>query len=334
MRALLIVAALWAISAPLCAQAPTDYEAAVTARYAGDPQRAIDLLDVWLAEHPRDSDALVQRGLAYLALQRRASAAQDFRLALEIAPDYTDAREGLARAERQDVSSGGSYLMVGGAWSELNRGATDWAEVSLDAATPVSRTTTLGGRVVAYRRFGLNDLELMGNLTVHPSDNLWLRLSAGGTPAADFRPRTALAVGADYRIVGGANATVLSFDTSHQRFPLQEVVTVNPGIVQYFADGQLWATLRGIGTLAGGGRLQVGGLGRLDYAPRERYRYFVGFANGPDTELGVVTRVSSMFGGAEFPLGDRLSIIPSVAHEWRENGSERTDIRLDLKAVF
>ncbi|GGB69961.1 YaiO family outer membrane beta-barrel protein [Blastomonas aquatica] len=334
MKALLIAVAVWAISTPLCAQAVNDYEAAVVARSAGDPQRAITYLDGWLAQHPRDSDALVQRGLAYLALDQRTNAAQDFRLALQIAPDYADAREGLARAERRDVSSGGGYLLVGGALSDLNRGAADWAEVSLDAAAPVSSTATLGTRIVAYRRFGLNDLELVGNLTLHPSDNLWLRLSAGGTPAADFRPEIALATGADYRIVGGANATVLSFDTSYQRFPLQDVVTVNPGIVQYFAGGQLWATFRGIGTVAGGGRLQVGGLGRLDYTPRERLRYFIGFANGPDTELGIVTRVSSLFGGAEFPLGDRLSIMPSVAREWRENGGDRTDFRLDLKAIF
>lgn len=334
MRRFLLAMSLCAVSAQLCAQPATDYAAAVMARDAGDPQSAINMLDRWLAQHPRDSDALVQRGLAHLALDNQARAAGDFRSALEIAPNDADARDGLARSERRDPSIGSGHVIVGGAWSDLDRGAADWTEASLDIAAPVSRTVALGGRVASYRRFGFKDLELVGNVTSHPTENMWLRMSVGGTPNADFRPKIALAAGADFRIVGGTNATVLNFDVSYQRFPLQNVVTVNPGIVQYFAGGRLWSTLRGIGAVADGGRLQIGALARLDYAPVERRRYFIGFANGPDTDVGIVTRVSSLFGGAEFPVAGRVSVMPSVAREWRANGSHRNELRLDLKLVF
>lgn len=330
----LLLLLLAATAAPLSAQPASDYDAAVEARQAGDPLRAVTLLDRWLAEHPRDSDALVQRGFAHLALEQRSKAAADFRSALILAPDYIDAREGLARAERGGDDADGGYILASGAWSDLGGGAEDWKEASLELAAPVSRTVTVGGRVAWLRRFGAEDVELLGRAALHPSDDLWLRMSAGGTPGATFRPEIALAVGADYRLAAGSAATVVSLDGSYQRFPLQEVVTINPAVVQYFAGGKAWATLRGIGTVADRGNLQVGALARVDYAPAMRRRFFAGVANGPDTDLGIVTRVTSLFGGAEFPVSDGLSVLPSIAHDWRENGGDRTEFRLELKAAF
>lgn len=334
MRRFGLLLLLVAIAAPLSAQPTSDYDAAVAARQAGDPRRAVTLLDRWLSDHPRDSDALVQRGFAYLALDQRTKAAEDFRAALVLAPDYIDAREGLARAERRSDRTGRGYILASGAWSDIDGGAADWKEASLDVALPVSRTVTAGGRAAWHRRFGAEDVELTGRAALNPADDLWLRISAGGTPAATFRPEIALALGADYRVTKGPAATVLSLDASYQRFPLQEVVTINPGVVRYFAGGKAWATLRGIGTVADGGKLQAGALARIDYAPAARRRFFAGLANGPDTDLGVVTRVTSLFGGAEFPVGDDLSILPSIAHDWREIGGDRTELRLELKAAF
>jgi len=334
MRSFTLLLLLGALAAPLSAQAPSDYEAAVSARQAGEPREAVILLDRWLAEHPADSDALVQRGFAYLALEQRTKAADDFRAALILAPDYADARDGLARALRREENAGLGYIIAGGAWSDISGGAADWSEASLDVAAPVSTTATLGGRAVWHRRFGAEDVELVGRAALHPADDIWLRVSAGGTPSADFRPEIAVAVGADYRVTKGSAATVISLDAAYQRFPLQDVIIINPGVVRYFAGGKAWGTLRGIGTIADGGNLQVGALARIDYAPGTKRRFFAGIANGPDTDLGIVTRVTSVFGGAEFPLGADLSVLPSIAHDWRENGGERTEFRLELKAGF
>ena len=56
---------LLVLATPLAAQeAQSDYEAAVAARLAGDNADAVRLLDRWIAAHPQDSDALVQRGYA------------------------------------------------------------------------------------------------------------------------------------------------------------------------------------------------------------------------------------------------------------------------------
>lgn len=333
MRALLL-GLLAVLPVPAAAQQPTLYDQAVAARQAGDHAEAVALLDRWIAEHPQDSDALVQRGYAHLALGRTERAKADFAAALAIAPDYADAREGLALARDRRAEPGPGFLIAGGAWSALEGDRPDWWEASLNGEAPVSERVAVGGRVGWFRRFDLEDVELEGRVAARASDNLWLRASVGGTPSADFRPQVALAAGGDLRIADGPRATVLSLDAAWQQFPLQEVTTVTPGVTQYLGDGRVWATLRGIGIVPQGGELEVGILGRIDYAPADRQRYFLGAVNGPDTDLGIVSRVTSVFAGGELPLTGRLSLLPSLSHEWRELGGDRTELRIELKALF
>lgn len=332
---IVLAGVLIACAAPLAAQTSQgDYEAAVAARRAGDNAGAVRLLDRWIAAHPQDSDALVQRGYAHLALGNPRAAERDFRAALVLAPDYADARAGLALVVQRGEDPRGGYLIAGGAWSDLEAGGRDWWEASLAGEAPVSQTLSIGGRASWFRRFGLADVELEGRIAARPSENVWLRASVGGTPDADFRPELALGAGADVRIADGPQATVLSLDASWQRFPLEEVVTVSPGLTQYFGGGRWWGTLRGIGIVPQEGDLEVGVLGRIDHAPDDRHRYFVGAVNAPDTNLGVVTRVTSLFAGAELPLSPRLSLLPSIAREWRGAGPDRTELRLEVKAAF
>jgi len=325
-----------AAQAPTQAPAPGEnaYEAGVAARLAGDASRAAALLDVWIAAHPVDSDALVQRGLARLALGRLGEAEADFRAALALAPGYDDAKAGLATIAARRQTPRGAWVMAGGALSRLGAGRRDWLEASFAGEVPVGPQLALGGRATWYRRFGSGDTEIEARLAAHPGENLWLRASIGETPAADFRPELALSAGADLRLAGGPNATVLSLDASWQRFPLQEVVSITPGITQYLAGGRWAASLRGVGIVPQGGGLELGALARIDFAPRERHRLFIGAGNGPDTDLGVVTRVSSLFAGAEVPLGKRWSLLPSLAREWRQSGPDRTEARLEIKAAF
>lgn len=333
MRALLF-GVLLVCPVAVAAQEPTAYERAVAARQAGNHAEAVVLLDRWIAENPGDSDALVQRGYAHLALGDEAQARADFAAALAIAPDYADAHEGLALVEARTKSRSGGFLIAGGAWSRLEGNRPDWWEASLTGETPVSDRLALGGRAGWFRRFGIEDVELEGRIAVRPSDDLWLRASLGGTPSADFRPEIALAAGGDLRVASGPHATILSLDASWQRFPLQEVVTVTPGVTQYLGDGRVSATLRGIGIVPEGGDLEVGVLGRVDYLPSDRQRFFIGAVNGPDTDLGIVSRVTSAFAGGEFPLTGRLSLLPSLSQEWRELGGDRTEFRIELKALF
>ncbi|MGY6552875.1 MAG: YaiO family outer membrane beta-barrel protein [Erythrobacter sp.] len=226
------------------------------------------------------------------------------------------------------------FIVAGGAWSALAGNRPDWWEATLTGEVPVSQTVNVGARASWFSRFGIENVELEGRIAMHASDNLWLRASAGGAPSADFRPEVAAAIGGDLRVADGAQATILSIDASYQRFPLQEVVTLSPALTQYFGDGRWWGTIKGIGIIPEGEAMELGVLARLDFAPVEKERYFVGAARGPDTDLGIVTRVTSLFAGADMPVSGDLSIMPSIAHEWRDVGGNRTEVRLDLRARF
>lgn len=333
MKLLAAALAAFMVALPVAAwaqEAGNGYEAGVAARQAGRPAEAKRLLEAWLAEHPEDVDARLQLAYAELALGNRAAARAGFEAVLRRAPDYADARAGLALVSARDAATAERQFLLEGALSDLSGPAAGWSEIAGDLSVPVAENLTLGARAAHNRRFGLDDVELTGRIGWRASDAVWLRAQAGFTPEADFRPELAIGGGVDLRLTTG-NATVLTFDGEYQRYPLQEVVSIHPGLVQYLADGRAWITLRGIGTIADGGALQAGALLRGDYAPADGWRLFAGAANGPDTDLGVVTRVTSLFGGVEAPLGDRFGIIGSVAQDWREAGADRTEFRLGLK---
>jgi YaiO family outer membrane protein len=330
------LAALAALALPSAgwAQQASTYDQAVAARLDGRPAEAARLLRVWLAEHPDDVDARLQLAYADLALGRLDEAEAGFRAVLAAAPNYADARTGLdqvaARRADPDLAQR-AELTVEGALSDLEGAASDWHEAGARLRLPAGDLTTVEAAGTYYRRFGLDDVELAGTVIHRAGQDLWLRGEASATPNADFRPQWGLGAGLDWRLRGGDAATVLTLDARHQDFPTQHVTTLSPGLVQYFAGGRAWLTARAFGVIPEGADLQVGWLVRGDVAPADRYRLFAGVADGPDTDLGVVTDVTSLFGGFEVPLGERFGVIGSVAREWREAGADRTDFRLGFK---
>jgi YaiO family outer membrane protein len=331
-----VLAALAALALPSAAlaQQASAYEQGVAARHDGRPAEAAALLRAWLAEHPEDIDARLQLAFAELALGRLDEAEAGFNAVLAAAPDYADARTGLAQvAARRTAPDAGQRpeLTVEGALSDLEGAANDWHEAGVRLRLPAAPATTVEGAGTYYRRFGLEDVELAGTLVHRAGEDLWLRAEASATPGADFRPRWGVGGGLDWRFSGGPTASVLTLDARHQDFPAQHVTTLSPGFVQYVADGQAWITARAFGVIPEGDDLQVGWLLRGDLVPADRYRLFAGIADGPDTDLGVVTDVTSLFGGVEVPLGPRFGFTASVGREWREVGADRTDFRLGFK---
>lgn len=323
-----------ATPASVLAQQASDYQAGVAARQAGHPEEAERLLGAWLAAHPGDVDAKVQLAYTELALGHLDAAETGFREVLAAAPDYSDARDGLALVSARRKTAPAATrpeLIVEGGLSDLN-GAADWYQADARLVVPVSPATTVDAGGAFYRRFGVDDVELSGTITQHVGQDLWLRLSGSGTPNADFRPRWGIGGGFDWRVRGGPSASVLTFDVRHEEFPAQNVTTLSPGVVQYLDGGHAWITARAFGVVPAGRKMQLGWLLRGDIEPTERYRLFAGIADGPDTDLGVVTQVTSVFGGFEVPLTTRVGLTASLSHEWRDLGFDRTELTVGLKA--
>lgn len=102
---------------PATAQAPGAnaeqlYDQGVAARRSGDNVRAATLLGQSLAADPNNTDAMVQLGFAYLATERLDDAERVFQKAIAVAPNYDDARIGLARiAQRRGDAAAALRLL-------------------------------------------------------------------------------------------------------------------------------------------------------------------------------------------------------------------------------
>ena len=360
MRRELLCALALTCSAPALAQEPSDYDQAVTARIAGEPERAIALLQPVLAADPDNTDARLQLGLALLALNRLDEAEQAFRAVLAAAPDYADARVGLARVaqrrgdaegalaelDRVDPAYPGAAVLreqleqprwsldIDGSYSTLEGASADWKGVAVRLRRQVSPSTAVAGRIEFARRFDMNDIFGEARIDRRLSEGASIYAALGGTPNADFLPQWQVALGGALRVRGGGNATVLTLDTRFAEYATGDVQAISPGVEQYLAQGRVWLTGRWINLFDENGDHRSGYLARVDGLATDRLRLFAGYSNAPDTSEGVVIDTEAVFGGISFDLDDRTTLRISAAHEDRETGSDRTQFDLGLGLRF
>jgi YaiO family outer membrane protein len=365
----MLAAAWFSAPAPAAAQAGGDpYAQAVSARRGGDPARAVELLQRLLLTEPENADAHLQLGLSLLALGRLDEAEAAFRRTLAIAPDYPDARIGLARvAQRRGDRQGAlallepvdpanreagelrSALSRGGgtgtaipgqvqvdldlSYSRLDGPAEDWREGSLRVQAPLGERTAAAALVEVSERFGRTDVygELRIDQRIGSGGGFYLSL--GATPEADFRPEWQIGAGGFARLRGGRTATVLTLDARQARYASGDIQTINPGLEQYLSD-RVWITARWINIFDEDGDHQAGWLLRGDFLATQRLRLFAGAADAPDTSEGVVIETFSLFGGISYDLNDRVTTRLSIAHEDRETGADRLQVGLGLGTRF
>lgn len=350
-----------AIAAPLHAQQPTDpYERAVAARLAGRPAEAVQLLEPLVAAEPRNADAQVQLGYAYLSLDRLDAAEAAFNAALAAAPDYADARLGLARiAQRRGDRAGALAALdaVGpgnadadtlraqlaaepaaprwsfdtdASYAFLDGPQPDWKQVDFQLRHAANERTAVAARVEIAHRFDNTDVYFETLVDQALGDGVRGYLLLGATPGANFRPQWQIGAGGSVRVTGGGSATVLTLDLRHAEFVTGTVQTVNPGIEQYFADGRAWVTARWINVFDDFSGHQSGYFVRGDVQATDGFRLFAGLSNAPDTDQGVVIDTSSYFGGVVFDLGGNLTARLSASFEDTEVGADRTQVGAGL----
>ena len=358
-RGLIAAALLASLASPAWAQDQDDYSRAVAARQAGDVATAVRLLEPLTATDPANADSRLQLGLAYLASDRLNDAERAFRETLALAPDYADARIGLARVaqRRGDTAAARAVLndvpasnaeaaalraqLADGdnasgwradfdaSYSTLEGSQPDWKEVAAGLSYH-SDGTTIGGRVEWLERFGLSDVFGELRLDQRLSDRATGYVALGATPDADFRPEWQVGLGGSLRVRDGGDATVLTLDARQARYRVGDIQTVNPGIEQYLANGRYWLTARWINIFDERGDHRMGYLLRGDAQATERVRLFAGLSDAPDPDQGVVIDTFSLFGGAAIAIGERSELRASIAREDRNIGADRTQFSLGL----
>lgn len=311
----------------------TLYEAAVSDRRAGQPERAVQRLRQVLAIRPDDVDARLQLGLALTDLGRLDEAAIHLRQVLDRTPDYVDAHLGLARIARARGDSGmaaghleeaarldparaasGSPAAEAGAYpgridldvsrSRLGAGLPDWTEVRLALSRPISARWTIAGALEHTERFGRTDLYLEGQIARRwTGGEAWVAI--GATPEADYRPRAALRAGGSVRLAPALSATL---DGSVSRFAAGEVTSLQPGLAVDWPAGGLTLAGRWINVWDETGHRADGYAVSARWAANDRLALRIDHADAPETSEGVVVDVASVAVSAEWRLIDRLSV--------------------------
>ncbi len=363
MKLTIVALTLLLCSAPADAAAqpgPSLYDQAVEARLAGNHARAFKLLEPLVAANPRDADAQLQLGLTLLGLGRLDEAEAAFRRTLAVAPDYADARLGLARIEqrrgnwpaaeaeldradiahpetgalRRQIQAGSAAakynrwrIDVDGAYAFLKQDQPDWKEGSARATYRPLGGTATSGAVEASHRFGLTDVYGEVRVDHRFAENSGSAyIFVGSTPSADFRPEWQLGVGGQVRVRPGQAATLLTLDARQSRYRIGDIQTLSPGVDQYVANGRAWISARWINIFDQDGRRHSGWLLRGDVLATDRLRLFAGAADAPETGDGFVLDTSSLFGGLAYEVTERLSIRASLGHEDRDKGADRLQL--------
>ena len=340
------------------------YEQGRQARISGDPTRAAALLGEAVRRDPRNADARLQLGLALLADGRLDAAEDEFRQVLALAPDYADARIGLARiAQRrgdkaaarallEPVAPGnadgaalraqldaaseshGFSLDLDLSHSDLEEGQPDWREASLRASWRPDEDNRITAATEWARRFGSKDLYGELRLDRRLSPILSFHLLAGATPAADFRPSWQIGAGASLRVRSGANPTLLTLEGRQAHYRSGDIQVLNPGIEQYVAGGRAWLTARWINIFDEDGSRLSGWLARGDVQATPALRLFAGASDAPDTSEGVVTEIFGLFGGLSWDVNDRHVLRASIAHENRKGAADRLQLSIGMGVRF
>ena len=331
------------------------YDAAVADRRAGRHEAALAKFNAFLEARPSDLDALLNRGLSLLALNRLDEAEADFDAVLTVAPDYADARLGLARVaqrrgdlerartevaraaaaapDRADVAALGRALRPPPAWrvdldvskSRLGADLPDWTEVRLGAVRALDERWTVGGSAEWTERFDNDDLFLEARLD--------RRFAWGGTYAAlggaleaEYRPEASLRAGTDIRLSPMLSGT---FDVSTARFASGDVTSLQPGLAADLAQGRVRLAARWINVWDEADQRRTGYALSAQWAATDRLRLRLDHADAPETSEGVTVDVRAISLGAEIGLTEQVSLRLGALHEDR-GAYDREAITLGL----
>jgi len=211
---------------PAAPDAPASVEAARAARLGGDHNSARCTLDRALARDPRSADAWVERGFLFSVTGQPAEAHEAFVRALEIAPNYEDAKLGLAqlayrsgdlptarvwlgrvgaeRAQDQDFRALRRAIDAAetpqatwrwdafAAYSELSNGLAPWREASVAVGRRSGRSSA-GLAVERVQRFGLNDTYGEARVSRRFAHGVW-GAAFGGSGDPVFKPAAAIRI--------------------------------------------------------------------------------------------------------------------------------------------
>lgn len=243
-------------------------------------------------------------------------------------PDYEDARKGLERIKRvqqlEAESSGYKWQMdIGYEHSNFaRRNQPAWDQEFLQLTRFINnRKTAIHGMVIRYDQFRNVDTEFAAGINHSFTNYLNGYISGAVTPVADFRPKRRIAGGGAARIIHASDISIpvwITLDTRYDMYEESNVLNVNPGIrVEPFAG---WAVASRMITVdQDGARITYGRDYRLDGTVTDKLRFYVGYADAPETVAAITVKTKTYFGGIILDIRPDTTLRLGYAHDDREN---------------
>lgn len=334
--------------------------AAQAARLGGHWREAQAILESLVREEPRNADAWLQLGYAYAAEPDPAAARAAFERALDLAPDYDDAKIGLAHLAYRDGDLATARLWLGRIGSErwndpevaelrarlsqsaqstsdrrfglsvahsaLGAGLPDWREAEAWISERNGRQS-IGASLQTSERFARTDV--YGELRYAAAgDAAAVSVAAGAAPGADFRPRAALRV----EISSLEDAEwFFSGAVTLARYSVGEVDKLDMRIGH--AVGPLRLTALGVAVRDENGDARTGyGAGAM-WRLADRFSLSAGWSDAPETSEGVTVDVRAATVSISGRTSGNARLTLSYTHEDR-NAYDRDELSLGIARAF
>lgn len=308
--------------------------------WKGDYAAAQAILTPLARAHPRDDDILLAQAALYGYEGKRDEAAASYRRILDRNPRYQDARDGLARLEKQATTREGFewQLDAGSEVSSFSRSSnSDWNQQFLRLNHySADRTTVVHGQFTRYRQFDTTDQYYEAGVTHRFTPGLNGYVLAGVTPHANFRPDSRLGAGGEVRLdTPGTSSPAwwATLEMQYDRYPTGDIALYAPALRVEPAEN--WAvTARRILVDPETSKMLYGWLARLDGEVIHGLRFQAGYANAPEAVAGIAVDTKTYFGGIAVDLDDAHTLHLGYTRDDRQNSFIRNAIDASISYRF
>jgi YaiO family outer membrane protein len=285
----------------------------------------------------------------------RGEQAQAIALYLEVlakAPDYEDAKAGLARAlktqaaytQNSEIKEPEAEPVLawqadsGFEFSEFSRvDQKGWNQEFLQLTRFLDdRKTAIHGKITRYNQFSSTDVEYEAGIDHAVSDSLSLYASGTLGMDADFRPKYWVTGGGALKITGTNEKimpTWLTLDGRHDTYEDTRILTAKLGLRLEPVEG--WSIAARVIALDPEDSARLYGKDfRLDGTLTDTLRFHVGYADVPETVAAVTVDTQTWFGGIAIDLAPEATLRIGYARDDRENSFIRQVVNASISYRF
>lgn len=299
---------------------------------------ALDILAPALVRAPMRNDLAIAQARILAWSGERAQARDIVATVIEREPDNADALAFDAWLDFTVNDKARPFTVYfSGSRSDFERSTLDpWYEGLAGISYRMDEHWILGGEFRKSRRYGLDDENITARAAYRFDRTKGVNVAAEVTPGADFLPKWGLSAGADIQVSPGLKngwigPSVLTLDARHRRYQTVKVNSLDPGVVQYFADGQAWLSLKkihvwdsAVDSVDHGWSIKLD----VDFAALAPVRVYVLRADSPENDLGVPVKTQTVAGGAIYDVTDRFGFRVDYTHDDRSGSFQREEVSL------